>query len=205
MRLQIRVGKAAAVAVRVEPMMEMRLIEIRGGDFRAEVVRVRARKRDVQANESGDERLQDAIGVGGTVRIARFHFAERGSDDEQPICRTAHAAQARDEDIAAGGEGMNEIGEALALDDARVFEAGDGIVSEGSARRSMRPNQRAKRENENGSFSRVSIMSVARGARIWTPPRSAMTGIGGWRTVRGSAASCHSRGDSISVRRRRME
>src|SRR5579862_4198418 len=68
-RLQVAIGEMAAMAVAFEPIMQKRLIEVRRDNLLAEFVRLSADEGNAQAREHGDERLRNAVGTGGSVRI----------------------------------------------------------------------------------------------------------------------------------------
>src|SRR5216684_1121880 len=61
--LQIIVGQVSTMAIRVEPVVEMDLVQIRGDDLLSQSMRLRAHKWHVPASQCGDQRLHDAIGV----------------------------------------------------------------------------------------------------------------------------------------------
>ena len=118
------------MAVAVQPIIQKCLVEIRGDDLLAEFVAFGADEGQAQSGEHGDQRLRDAVGIRGAVGIFRLDLGQRRGDHEQAVRALAHAAQAVDEDFAIGGEGLNEVGEVFAFDDAGVFHAADGVVAE---------------------------------------------------------------------------
>jgi len=73
----------AAVAVAVQPIIQKCLIEIRRDDLFTEFVGFGTDERDAQTGERGNQRLRDAVGIGGAVGIFGFDLGQRRSDDEQ--------------------------------------------------------------------------------------------------------------------------
>src|SRR5271156_3976969 len=63
----------------------MNLVQIRGYDFLAEFVGLRAHERNVQSGEDSDQGLQSAVGVNVGMSIRRLHLAERGCADESGV------------------------------------------------------------------------------------------------------------------------
>src|SRR5437588_2121194 len=96
-RLQVVVGQMAAMTVAVEPIIQKGLVEIRGDDLLAEFVSFGADERQAQTGERGDQRLRDAVGIGGAVGIFGLDLGQRSGDDEQAVRTIAHAPQAIDE------------------------------------------------------------------------------------------------------------
>ena len=64
----------AAVAVAVQPIIQKCLVEVGRDDFLAEFVRVGADEREAKASQHGDQRLRDAVGIGGAVGIFGFNL-----------------------------------------------------------------------------------------------------------------------------------
>src|SRR5665811_2147267 len=63
------VGQKPAVVVGFEPMVEMHVIEVRRHRFLSQFVRLRAEKRNVESSQQRNQRLENAIGVGSTLRV----------------------------------------------------------------------------------------------------------------------------------------
>src|ERR1035437_236137 len=66
--LEILVGQKPAVVVGFEPMVEMHVIEVRRHRFLSQFVHLRAEKRNVESSQQRNQRLENAIGVGSTLR-----------------------------------------------------------------------------------------------------------------------------------------
>jgi len=120
----------APVPVAVQPIIQKCLVEIGGDDLLAEFVGVGADERQAQAGQHSDQRLRDAVGVGGAVRIFGFDLGQRRSDHEEAVRKIGHPPQPLDENSAIRRERADQVGEILTLDRARVFHAFDGVIAE---------------------------------------------------------------------------
>ena len=118
------------MAVAVQPIIQKCLIEVRGDDLLAKLVRLGADEGQAQSGEHGDQRLRDAVGIRAAVGIFGLDLGQRGGDHEQAMRALGHASQAVDENFPVGGEGLDQVGEIFALDDAGVLHAADRVVAE---------------------------------------------------------------------------
>lgn len=80
----------------------MHLVKIRGGEFSAKLMSFRAEKRNAKADERGDQRLSDLVGIDRAVRVTRFDLAQCRGNNKQAVRKLAHAAEPRDENIPSG-------------------------------------------------------------------------------------------------------
>ena len=67
--LEVAVDEMAAVAVAFQPIIQKCLIKVGRDDLFAEFMCLRADERQAQSGEHGDQRLRDAVGIGGTIGI----------------------------------------------------------------------------------------------------------------------------------------
>src|SRR5579871_6624897 len=127
---QIAIGQLAAVAVAVQPIIQKCLVEKRRDDLFAEFMSVGAEEWQAQPGEYRNQRLHDAIGAGSAVRILGLDLRHRRGHDQQTVWRSGYSLQPLHEDAPVRGERLDQVGEVLAFDDARVFHAGDRVIAE---------------------------------------------------------------------------
>lgn len=60
---QVVVRQTSTVAIGVQPMIKVDLIQVRGDDFFSQLVSFGANERNVPSGESGNQGLRDAIGI----------------------------------------------------------------------------------------------------------------------------------------------
>src|SRR5579862_8013829 len=70
--LEVAVDQMAAVAVAFQPIIQKCLVEIRRNDLFAKFVSLGADEREAQPGKDGDQRLRNAVGIGGAIGIFGF-------------------------------------------------------------------------------------------------------------------------------------
>src|SRR5271169_5982747 len=95
--LYVIVCEKPAVIVRLQPVVEMNLIQVRTHKFFPQPVRLAANEWHLQSSKHGNQKLGRPIGIDTRMGIRRFDLTQCARDYQQPMRIAGHEAEAVDE------------------------------------------------------------------------------------------------------------
>jgi Transposase len=126
--LQILFCEISPVAVGLQPIIKMDLVQVGSDDLFSHLVSFRAQEGNAPPGKGRNQGLHDPIGIDGRERIPGFDRAEGRCDYQELVRTSTHLLEALYERRALNGERVHQVAKILAFHHADIFQAGNGII-----------------------------------------------------------------------------